>query len=89
LWERCHGEGTTVHDQSWPSFDAALVAEETVTLVVQVNGKLKDRIEVDPSITEAEAVALALASEKVVEALAAAEPRRVIAKPPRLVNVVV
>jgi leucyl-tRNA synthetase len=60
-------------------------------MIVQVNGKVKDRLTVDASVDEAEAVRLALASPKVADALAAAglsEPKRVIARPPGLVNVV-
>jgi leucyl-tRNA synthetase len=89
LWEQRHPGEPSVHEQSWPTFDPALVRDETVTMVVQVNGKLRDKVEVDPEITEAEAVAVALASPKVIEALAGREPQRVIARPPRLVNVVV
>ena len=58
-------------------------------MVVQVNGKVRDRIEVDPGIDEAEAERLALASQKVQAHLAGATPRKVIARPPRLVNLVV
>jgi leucyl-tRNA synthetase len=58
-------------------------------MIVQVNGKVRDRIEVSPSISEADAEVLALASTAVVEALDGAAPRRVIVKPPRLVNIVV
>jgi leucyl-tRNA synthetase len=65
------------------------VRASTVTLVIQVNGKLRDRLEVDPGIEEGEATALALASAKVVDALGGAAPKRVVARPPRLVNVVV
>jgi leucyl-tRNA synthetase len=53
-----------------------------------VNGKVRDRIEVDPSIGAAEAEALALGSERVIEALAGASPKRVVVRPPSLVNVV-
>jgi leucyl-tRNA synthetase len=60
-----------------------------VTLVVQVNGKVRDRLEVDPAIDEEGARAAALASPKVQEVLDGGEPRRVVARPPRLVNVVV
>jgi leucyl-tRNA synthetase len=58
-------------------------------MVVQVNGKLRDKVEVDPEITEDEAVAVALALPKLSETLAGREPQRVIARPPRLVNIVV
>ncbi len=85
-WERRYGDHIHVHP--WPVSDPALAVEETVTLVVQVNGKVRDRIEVDPGIDEDEAARLALASAKVVEQLAGAAPRRVISRPPRLVNIV-
>jgi leucyl-tRNA synthetase len=85
-WERRHGDH--IHVQPWPVSDPALALEETVTLVVQVNGKVRDRIEVDPGIDEDEATRLALASAKVIEQLAGAAPRRVISRPPRLVNIV-
>ena len=89
LWERRHRAEPSVHAQPWPAADPALVAEETVTLVVQVNGKVRDRLEVDPSIGEEEATALALASPRIVQELDGRAPRRVVARPPRLVNVVV
>ncbi|MGH9017855.1 MAG: class I tRNA ligase family protein, partial [Acidimicrobiales bacterium] len=87
-WERRHGDGARIHAERWPSFDAELAKAEKVTLVVQVNGKVKDRIEVSPDVSEADALALALASPRVVAELEGAEPSRVIARPPRLVNVV-
>jgi leucyl-tRNA synthetase len=86
-WERRHGDH--IHLRPWPVSDEALAAEETVTMVVQVNGKVRDRLEVAPGISDEEAVRLALDSAKVVEALAGAEPRRVISRPPKLVNIVV
>jgi leucyl-tRNA synthetase len=55
---------------------------------VQVNGKVRDRIEVDAGVDEAEMERLALASPKVQAALEGAEPRKVIARPPKLVNIV-
>jgi leucyl-tRNA synthetase len=87
-WERRHGEGARLHAQPWPQADPGLARTESVTMVVQVDGKVRDRIEVDPEITEEEARGLALSSERVVEALGGAEPTRVIVRPPRLVNLV-
>ncbi|MGA2519379.1 MAG: leucine--tRNA ligase [Acidimicrobiales bacterium] len=87
-WERRHGAGSLLHAQSWPSFDPELARAERVTLVVQVKGKVRDRIEVSPDITEDEATAVALASERVVAELAGAAPTRVVSRPPRLVNIV-
>jgi leucyl-tRNA synthetase len=87
LWERL-GHEPSISTASWPDFDDALAADETVTMVVQVNGKVRDRIEVPVDITEGSARELALGSEKVQSLLAGAEPRRVIVRPPSLVNVV-
>jgi leucyl-tRNA synthetase len=89
IWELRHPGDPSVHLQRWPTFDPELVREETVTMVVQVNGKVRDKVEVSPDITEAEAERVALASPKAVEALAGRDPQRVVVRPPRLVNVVV
>ena len=86
-WERRHGNH--IHLQAWPLADPALLVEDTVTMVVQVNGKVRDRIEVVPDVSEPEAERLALASPSVVEALGGGAPKRVIARPPKLVNVVI
>ncbi|HZN14462.1 MAG TPA: leucine--tRNA ligase [Acidimicrobiales bacterium] len=88
LWDRRH-PGEDVHAQKWPEADPDLARLQTVTMVVQVNGKVRDRIDVDPGIDDAEAERLALASEKVQETTNGAAPKKVIVKPPRLVNVVV
>jgi leucyl-tRNA synthetase len=88
LWALRH-DGDHIHERSWPVADPALAAVDTVTLVVQVNGKLRDKLEVPAGIDEAEAERLALASAKVAEALGGSAPKRVIARPPKLVNVVV
>jgi leucyl-tRNA synthetase len=88
LWELRHPGEPSVHLQRWPSFDPDLVRQDTVTMVVQVNGKVRDRIEVDAGISEGDAEEAALASAKVIDALAGAPPKRVVVRPPRLVNVV-
>ncbi len=88
LWEHT-GHDELLAAQPWPRWDPALVVEGTVTMVIQVNGKVRDRVDVSASITADEAIALALASERVQRFLEGAQPERVIARPPRLVNVVV
>ncbi len=88
VWERRHPGEPGVHAQSWPLFDLSLVKQESVTMVVQVNGKVRDRIEVDPEISSEEAEAMALRSDRVIEMLGNATPRRVVVRPPLLVNVV-
>ncbi len=87
LWERRHPD-RHIHAEAWPAFDAALASALIETMIVQINGKVRDRIEVDADIDEAEMERLALASPKVQTALDGAEPRKVIARPPRLVNIV-
>jgi leucyl-tRNA synthetase len=64
LWQRT-GHEYSIHNQNWPKWDEMLASDEQTTLVVQVNGKLRDRIEVPVSITEDEAKQLALDSQKV------------------------
>ena len=87
-WQRYGNEGS-IHVTSWPDFDEELAAENEVTMVVQVNGKLRDTIEVPVSITEDEMRERALGSPKVRRYLDGKEPSKVIIKPPRLVSLVV
>src|SRR5690606_16221952 len=61
LWERL-GQPYSVHQQSWPQYDPELAAAEMIELVVQVNGKVRDRLEVPADITEERAIELATAS---------------------------
>jgi leucyl-tRNA synthetase len=88
LWELRH-EGEHIHLQAWPVADPELAKVDSVTMVVQVNGKVKARLEVDPGLSAEEAEALALADPHVVDALGGGAPRQVIARPPKIVNVVV
>ena len=88
LWELT-GHDTMLALEPWPEWDPDLVAYETVTLVVQVNGKVRDRLEVSADISAEEVEALARGSEKVGGWLDQGEVRKVIARPPNLVNFVV
>jgi leucyl-tRNA synthetase len=85
LWELRHG--THVHEQAWPTHDPDMLAVDSVTMVVQVKGKVRDRIEVSPDISEDEARSLALASEAVQGHLDG-EPTKVIVRVPNIVNIV-
>ena len=87
LWERL-GQQYSVHQQNWPAWDPDLAADEMITLVVQVNGRLRDRIEVPADISEQDAQEKALASERVAVHTDGKTIRRVIYVPGRLVNVV-
>jgi len=88
LWERRREPGAHVHEQPWPSFDSELAKAETVTMIVQVNGKVRDRIEVEAAITEENMEKVALASARVQEHLGGRTPRNVIIVRPKLVNLV-
>jgi leucyl-tRNA synthetase len=83
------GEEYSVHLQGWPSWDESLIRAEEVTLVVQVNGKLRDRIEVPADITEEDAKRLALSSARVRPHVEGRELRKSVYVPGRLVNLVV
>ena len=87
LWAR-KGKPYSIHTQSWPEFDPDVAAEDLITLVVQVNGKLRDRITVPADISEAEAESLALASETIQRFTKGQTPRKVIVVKGRLVNIV-
>ena len=83
------GHTESIHLQAWPVSDPEVAADQTVTLVVQVNGKVRDRIEVAPDIDEESAIAAAMGTERIQEWLAKGEVRKVIARPPNLVNLVI
>jgi leucyl-tRNA synthetase len=87
MWEEL-GHEPTVAKAGWPKVDPALLVEETVTCVVQVAGKVKDRLDVAPDITDAELEQLALASEAIQKALDGRGTRKVIVRAPKLVNIV-
>jgi leucyl-tRNA synthetase len=88
LWRGAlRGEGS-VHHQAWPAFDPRLAREETVTLVVQVDGRVRDRIDVPPDISEGDAERLARESVNARRAVGEREVVRVVTRPPGLVNLV-
>jgi leucyl-tRNA synthetase len=91
VWSRLGHDveaGDSVHDSTWPVADPALLVEEAVTCVVQVQGKVRERLEVSPDISEDDLRELALSSEGVVKALDGRAVRTVIVRAPKLVNVV-
>ena len=87
MWERL-GHKPAVALAGWPTVDPSLVKVQSVTCVVQVLGKIKARLEVDPEITDAELEKIALADPAMVEALAGANIVKIITRAPKLVNVV-
>jgi leucyl-tRNA synthetase len=88
LWERT-GHPYSVHVQTWPSWDAELAAEDEITLVVQVNGKVRDRISAPADITEDAAKELAMASPQVQKHLEGKTPKLTKYVPGKLLNIVV
>lgn len=87
LWHRLGHTESVVH-QDFPVADPAYVVDETVTCVVQIKGKVRARLEISPSISDADLEALALADPAVVAALDGAGIRKVIVRAPKLVNIV-
>jgi len=83
------GKPYSVHTQAWPQVDEEAAKEEMITIVVQVNGKVRDRLTVNAEIGEEEVKALALQSEAVQRHLGGKTPRQVIYVPRRLVSIVV
>jgi len=87
LWEQLGGKGS-IHQQRWPLLDAAALVRDTVTVVLQVKGKMRGQLEVPASTDAAELERLALASDVAVKWLEGQPPRRVIVVPGKLVNLV-
>jgi leucyl-tRNA synthetase len=87
LWSR-RGRPYSIHQQAWPTFDAAMVVSDTIELPVQVDGKLRDRLTVAPDTAPEEIERQALASERVQAYLKGRAPRKVVQIPGRLVNIV-
>ncbi|MEU4199322.1 leucine--tRNA ligase [Streptomyces sp. NPDC045470] len=87
LWRKLGHTDSVVH-QDFPVADPAYVVDETVTCVVQIKGKVKARLEVSPSVSDADLEAAALADPAVVAALDGAGIRKVIVRAPKLVNIV-
>jgi leucyl-tRNA synthetase len=88
LWARL-GQHGSVHLQSWPTWDAAAVRQDTITLVLQVNGRVRDRVAAPADLDAARARDLALASENVRKFIDGKAVEDVIVVPGKLVNVVV
>jgi leucyl-tRNA synthetase len=87
LWE-LSGKKYSIHDQPWPEVDESAAAEDEITLVVQVNGKVRDRIQVPADIDKESASRAALESEAVQKQLEGKQPRKVIVVQGKLVNIV-
>ncbi len=87
MWERL-GHKPAVALAGWPLVDEKLLVADSVEAIIQINGKIKERIDVSPTITDAELEALALAHPTIVTELGTNAPKKVIARAPKLVNIV-
>ena len=87
MWERL-GHKPAIATAGWPSVDPALLVADEVEAVIQINGKIKGRINVAPSISDADIEAAALAHPDIVRELNGQSPKKVIARAPKLVNIV-
>ena len=88
LWKSL-GEKESIHLQSWPKFDPKLIKDSEITLIIQVNGKLRDQIKVSVDISEEEAKKIALKSEKLKKWIDGKEIKKIIFVKGRLINVVI
>ncbi|HEV7237113.1 MAG TPA: class I tRNA ligase family protein, partial [Ktedonobacteraceae bacterium] len=88
LWHQT-GHTGSIHLMNWPSYDEALTHDETFTLVMQVNGKVRERVEVPATISESEARMLALNNARVASFIGESTVQKVIYIPGKLVNIVV
>jgi len=82
------GHEPTVARTAWPTVDPSLLVEESVTCVVQIAGKIRDKLQVSPDISQEELEALAMASTEIIDALKGQEIRMVVVRAPKLVNIV-
>ena len=87
MWERL-GHQPSVALAPWPTVDPSLLVADQVEAIVQINGKIKERIEVSPSISEAELHELALGLPSISAEIAGKTPKAIIVRPPKLVNIV-
>jgi leucyl-tRNA synthetase len=88
MWART-GRAYSVHKQAWPKWDESVAAEEQITLIVQVNGKVRDRIQVPADTDRETAKSLALESEGSIRHTSGKQILKVVVVPGRLVNIVV
>ena len=92
LWEKLDEFGDArgdVSQQSWPSYDERLLIEDEVEIVIQINGKLRDRVKMPIVATDEELKAVALSNPKVQDRIAGKAVLKVIVVPKKLVNIVV
>jgi len=88
LWHQL-GHRDSIHKQKWPKYNPRLIKEEIITLVIQINGRVRDKIEVEAGISEKKAKELALLSKKVQNWISGKKIKKVIFVPEKLINIVI
>ena len=88
MWEKL-GHQPSVALAGWPVVDPALLTEDSVTAIFQINGKIQSRVEVAPKISDAELEEMALQDSEILAALSGAQPKKIITKAPKFVNIVI
>lgn len=88
LWQMIGHEGS-IHNQSWPTFDEKALVKDEIEIVIQINGKVRDHVKVDPAIDKKDLEALAINTDKIKEFIGDKDIVKVIVVPKRLVNIVV
>jgi leucyl-tRNA synthetase len=83
------GHKRSIFLSTWPKWDKKLIKEEMITLVIQVNGKVRDKIEVEADISEERAKEIAISSQKVKKWIGGKEIKRIVFVPKKLINIVV
>ena len=87
LWEKL-GEEFSIHKQSWPEYDSELIKEEKTILIIQINGKVRDKIGVEVGISEEKAKETALSSAKIQKWIKGEKIKKIIFVPEKLINIV-
>jgi leucyl-tRNA synthetase len=87
LWHQL-GHRDSIHQQKWPEYDLKLIEEKFITLIIQVNGRVRDKIEVEAGIPESKAKELAISREKVKKWISGKKIKKVIFVPKKLINIV-
>ena len=88
IWKEL-GHANSIHDEKWCEWDENLAKASKITLVVQINGKVKDKVEVDEGVSDDELKQIALSTDKIKELTAGMTIIKTIVVPKKLVNIVV
>lgn len=87
LWQK-FGNKESIHKQAWPKYNSELIKEEAITLIIQINGKVRDKIEVEANISEEKAKDLAISREKIRKWIKGKKIKKIIFIPGKLINIV-